>query len=140
MLLHVKNTKLILTNAIDQHRQNILTEIFAYLQSVLKRYKNSKRNCLREIECDEMILNSLTINLNAIKILQPPHSSYNGFSVKDIFRKLREMSKFQFCQILRDCERSLWSSSDETCEKIKKPLEIKLEELEHKLQKMELNA
>ena len=73
-------------------------EIFAYLQSILDRYKGSERVCHRGIECDGMILGSLTIGLNAINILQPPHPPYNGFSVKDILQKLQDMPLPQNCK------------------------------------------
>ena len=86
-----------------------------------------------------MILGSLTIGLNAINILQPPHPPYNGFSVSYIFQKLRDMRLPRYCTSCRDYESS-WSLSDRTCEGVKRPLEAKIEELGQQLQGIELMA
>ncbi|KAL8837874.1 MAG: hypothetical protein Q9170_002349 [Blastenia crenularia] len=127
-------------NTIDQDRQNTLTEIFTYLQAVLERYKGSERNCPQGIECDGMILGSLTIGLNAINILQPPHPPYNGFSVKNISQRLREMRVPQYCQHLPNYGRHSWSSSGRTCEGIERPLKAQVEGLERQLRGLELFA
>ena len=87
-----------------------------------------------------MVLGSLTIGLNAMNILQPPHPPYNGLSVKNISQKLLGMPVPQYCQNLRDNERSSWSLSDRTCEGIKRPLEVKVKELGQQLQGIELFA
>ena len=132
----MKNWNLI--NIIDQHRQNILTQIFVYLQNVFKQYKNNERNCHRKIECDKMILNFLTINLNAINILQSFHFSYNDFFVKYIFQNLQKMRMFQYCKKFHDCENIFYISNDKICEKIKKNFEIKIEKLKQNFQKIKL--
>ena len=87
-----------------------------------------------------MILSFLTIGLNAIRILQPSYFSYNGFSVKDVFQKLREMGVPQYCQNLSDYERGFSFTEDRTCGGIKKPLEAKVGELRQKLQGIELTV
>ena len=127
-----------MTDTIDQYRQNTLTKIFVYLRDVLERYKDSERICHREIKCNEMILSSLTIDLNAIRILQSSYSSYNNFSVKDVFHKLREMKMPQYCQNLDDYERDFSFTEHRTCEEIKKSFEVKVEKLRQKLQEIEL--
>ena len=132
-LLHANGVKLNLTDTIDQDRQNTLTEIFGYLQGVLERYKSGERICSQGIQCDAMILGSLTIGLNAINILQPPSPTYDGFSVKDVSEKLREMRIPQFCLIN---SRSYYS--DRPCEGIEEPLEAKLKQLEQRLQGIDL--
>lgn len=86
-----------------------------------------------------MILGSLTISLNAIDILQPPHPPYNGLSVKEISQKLREMRVPQYCMEIRNYENS-WPPSKRICEGIKGPLEAKIKELDQQLQGVELTA
>ena len=87
-----------------------------------------------------MILGTLTIGLNAIGILQPPHPQYNGFSVKDVSHKLREMRVPQYCLNHHDYERRYYSPSNTTCEGIERPLEAKVEEVRQKLQGIELTV
>lgn len=126
--------ELTITDTVNQQRQSALTETFAYLQGVLERYKGSKRICSSGIECDGMLLGSLTIGLNAINILQPPLPPYNGFSVKDVSEKLRDMN------VPLHCPSRNRSYYGRTCEGIITPLIAKLDELEQQLQGTELIA
>lgn len=100
---------------LDQHQQNTLTGIFAYLQGVLGRYKGSERNCPPGIECDGMILGSLTIGLNTINILQPPHPPYNAI-VRIIVIDVRPHHSLHFKGKLaegsRHCASSLMKKND----------------------------
>ena len=132
--MHANELKLTMTDTINQQRQSALTDIFAYLQDVLERYKGSKRICFSGIECDGMLLGFLTIGLNAMNILQPPHPPYNGFSVKDVSERLRDINVPLYCQ---NRNRSTFGRS---CAGIMTPLKAKLDELEQQLQGTELTA
>ena len=82
-----------------------------------------------------MILGSLTIGLNAIHILQPPEPPYNGFSVKGLFQKLREIRVPHFCQMgLNYRRKSYYNDSEGNCEGFGGPLERKTRNLKDKLE------
>ncbi len=128
------------TDKINRCRQDTLSDIFAYLQGILENYQGSTRTCPQGIECDGMLLGSLTIGLKATNILEPPLPPYNGFSVKGLLERLSELRVPQFCSYILNLRNIGYysHSSVRTCGGIKGPLEAKTVELAQKLQGLEL--
>ena len=81
-----------------------------------------------------MVLGSLSIGLNAIGVLQPPDPPYNGFSVKGLFRNLKEMRVPQYCEISRNYEYRYDYEVGGSCDGVKRSLNAKIDEVEQKLQ------
>ena len=81
-----------------------------------------------------MVLGSLTIGLKAIGVLQPPDPPYNGFSVKGLFRNLKEMRVPQYCKLSRDRHYSYDYQAGGSCDGVKECLVAKIDEVEQRLQ------
>ena len=79
-----------------------------------------------------MLLGSLTVGLKAINILQPPLTPYNGFSVKGILERLKEMRLPQLCKTNYQSY-----CIGVFCEGVQGPLNAKTEELVRKFQGLE---
>ena len=78
-----------------------------------------------------MTLGILTIRLNAIDVLHHPRPPYYGFSIKTLFHYLRQMRmcKYHTCTTNRYYPKSGG---------VKAALETKLQELEHRIQGLEM--
>ncbi|KAL8907443.1 MAG: hypothetical protein Q9207_001413 [Kuettlingeria erythrocarpa] len=126
---------------INRSRQDTLSGIFAYLQGILEKYQGGTRIFPQGIECDWMLLGSLTMGLKAINILQPPLPPFSGFSVKGLLETLKEMRVAQYCNKNNNnlINSGYYSHSrGGICAEIKGPLEDKTGELVRKLQGLEL--
>ena len=121
-------------------------EIFEYLQSTLRKYRSSAPLDANVLNCDAMMLGSLTIGLNSIDIIQSPLPPYNGFSIHGLFQKLREMPLPQLCKehssysyiINHGLNHGVNNRGDKYCEGVHKPLLAKISELESMLKGLEL--
>ncbi|MCJ1287989.1 hypothetical protein MMC26_007342 [Xylographa opegraphella] len=83
---------------INVSREKALTEIFSYVQSVLKSYQGGKEICpFSGRRCSAMILGSLTMELAAMGLLQPSKCPYIGFSYRTVTQHLSEIKILQLC-------------------------------------------
>jgi hypothetical protein len=88
------------SDAIDEGRQNAISECYAMINTIERNYEGPKKQCKAMEHCDTMVLGGLVKALAARKLRPFPSSPFIGLSYMKVADAFGELSISTLCKIM----------------------------------------